>query len=118
MTLTVSEIIDHVELSSDRDHDKDYYDGLLDVTHGCFGITLSYNILHDHWKSSLVGHSDSNGAEDVAIRVTYHHNYWYNLNSRLPSFRFGQGLVILIINYHLRPLIIFIQIAIFTTTTS
>lgn len=82
-----------MELWSDRDHDKDYYDGLLDITHGCFGVTVSYSILHDHWKSSLVGHSDNNGAEDVAIRVTYHHNYWYNLNSRLPSFRFGQGLV-------------------------
>ncbi|KAG9023882.1 hypothetical protein FRB95_012374, partial [Tulasnella sp. JGI-2019a] len=83
--------VDHNDLSSDRDHDKDYYDGLLDITHGCFAITASYNILHDHWKSSLVGHSDSNGAEDVAIRVTFHHNYWYNLSSRLPSFRFGQG---------------------------
>lgn len=83
--------VDHVELSSNRDHDKDYYDGLLDITHGCYGVTVSYSILHDHWKSSLVGHSDSNGSEDVAIRVTYHHNYWYNLNSRLPSFRFGQG---------------------------
>ncbi|KAG9033647.1 hypothetical protein FRB95_014535 [Tulasnella sp. JGI-2019a] len=83
--------IDHVDLSSDRDHDKDYYDGLLDVTHGSFAVTISYCVLHDHWKTSLVGHSDDNGAEDVAIRVTYHHNYWYNLSSRLPSFRFGQG---------------------------
>ena len=65
--------IDHTELSSDRDHDKDYYDGLLDVTHGSFAITLSFNILHDHWKASLVGHSDSNGSEDAALRVTYHH---------------------------------------------
>jgi pectate lyase len=23
--------IDHVDVSSDRDHDKDYYDGLIDV---------------------------------------------------------------------------------------
>ncbi|KAG9007936.1 hypothetical protein FRB93_006955 [Tulasnella sp. JGI-2019a] len=83
--------VDHNELSSDRDHDKDYYDGLLDITHGCYGITASYNILHDHWKTSLIGHSDNNGAQDVALRVTLHHNYWYNLNSRLPSFRFGQG---------------------------
>ncbi|KAF8316775.1 pectin lyase-like protein [Clavulina sp. PMI_390] len=83
--------IDHNELSSDMSHDKDYYDGLLDITHGCYAVTYSYNILHDHWKTSLIGHSDSNGSEDVALRVTVHHNYWYNLNSRLPSFRFGQG---------------------------
>ncbi|KAF9033482.1 pectate lyase B [Hymenopellis radicata] len=83
--------VDHLDLSSDRDHDKDYYDGLLDVTHGCSGVTLSYNYLHDHWKASLVGHSDSNGSEDAALRVTYYGNYFENLNSRGPSFRFGQG---------------------------
>ena len=38
-----------------------------------------------------MGHSDSNGAEDTAITVTYAGNYWYNLNSRTPSFRFGHG---------------------------
>jgi pectate lyase len=25
------------------------------------------------------------------LRVTYHHNYWHNINSRLPSLRFGTG---------------------------
>ncbi|RPB12279.1 pectate lyase plyA [Morchella conica CCBAS932] len=84
--------IDHNDLSSDMDHDKDYYDGLLDITHGCDWITVSYNYLHDHWKASLVGHSDSNSAEDTGhLTVTYHHNYWKNLNSRGPSFRFGTG---------------------------
>lgn len=67
------------------------YDGLLDVTHGCTGITLSNNHIHDHFKASLVGHSDSNAAEDTAIRVTYFNNFFENLNSRGPSFRFGQG---------------------------
>ncbi|KAG6843979.1 hypothetical protein H0H87_010988 [Tephrocybe sp. NHM501043] len=83
--------IDHVDLSSDRDHDKDYYDGLLDITHGVTGITVSNSKLYDHWKASLVGHSDSNGAEDTPITVTYVNNYWSNLNSRTPSFRFGHG---------------------------
>jgi len=83
--------IDHVDLSSDRDHDKDYYDGLLDITHGCQYVTVSWSVLQHHWKASLVGHSDSNGAEDAVISVTYHHNYWNDLNSRMPSFRFGTG---------------------------
>jgi pectate lyase len=61
--------IDHLDLSSDRDHDKDYYDGLLDITHGSYGVTVTWTKLYNHWKSSLVGHSDSNGKEDVAIRV-------------------------------------------------
>jgi pectate lyase len=83
--------IDSVELSSDRDHDKDYYDGLLDITHGSFAVTVTNSYLHDHWKASLVGHSDSNEDEDLAIQVTYAYNYWANLNSRTPSFRFGHG---------------------------
>lgn len=84
--------VDHCDLSSDQTHDKDYYDGLLDVTHGCDWITISYNYLHDHWKASLVGHSDSNSAEDKGhLTVTYKHNYFKNLNSRTPSFRFGTG---------------------------
>ncbi|KAG8716274.1 hypothetical protein FRC09_015917 [Ceratobasidium sp. 395] len=83
--------IDHVDLSSDRDHDKDYYDGLLDITHGCYAVSVTNSYLHDHWKGSLVGHSDSNESEDKAIQVTYAYNKWYNLNSRTPSFRFGHG---------------------------
>ncbi|KDR71150.1 hypothetical protein GALMADRAFT_271307 [Galerina marginata CBS 339.88] len=83
--------VDHVDLSSDRDHDKDFYDGLLDITHGCTGITVTGSKLSNHWKASLVGHSDSNGAEDTKITVTYANNYWTNLNSRTPSFRFGHG---------------------------
>jgi pectate lyase len=42
------------------------------------------------WKGSLVGHSDSNAAEDTGkLHVTYHHNSFTNVNSRLPSVRFG-----------------------------
>ncbi|ORY18039.1 pectate lyase B [Clohesyomyces aquaticus] len=84
--------IDHCDLSSDRDHDKDYYDGLLDLTHAADFITVSNTFFHDHWKCSLVGHSDNNGDEDTAhLRVTYHNNYWKNINSRGPSIRFGTG---------------------------
>ena len=84
--------VDHVDLSSDRDHDKDYYDGLCDITHGSDYITVSNTYFHDHWKASLVGHSDSNEDEDSGnLIVTYANNYWSNVNSRGPSFRFGTG---------------------------
>lgn len=64
--------VDHCDLSSDRDHDKDYYDGLLDVTHASDFVTLSNNYLHDHFKASLVGHSDSNADEDTGhFTITY-----------------------------------------------
>ncbi|KAL5497938.1 hypothetical protein ACEPAH_2869 [Sanghuangporus vaninii] len=49
---------------------QDFYDGLLDITRGCTGITL-----HDHFKASLVGHSDSDGDGDAAITVTYVINF-------------------------------------------
>ncbi|KAJ8508422.1 hypothetical protein ONZ45_g9307 [Pleurotus djamor] len=83
--------IDHLDLSSDLDHDKDYYDGLLDITHGVTGITVTNTKLYNHYKGSLVGHSDSNASEDTKITVTYANNYFANINSRTPSFRFGHG---------------------------
>ncbi|KAF2808939.1 pectin lyase-like protein [Mytilinidion resinicola] len=82
--------VDHCDVSSDTDHDKDYYDGLVDVTHASDFVTISNTFLHDHWKASLVGHSDSNGDEDTGhLRVTYNNNYWYNIHSRGPSVRSG-----------------------------
>ncbi|KAF9257442.1 pectate lyase [Marasmius fiardii PR-910] len=83
--------IDHVELSSDRDHESDFYGDLLDITHGCTGVTVSNSKLSISWNASLVGDSDSNGAEDIPITVTYFGNYWSNLISRTPSIRFGHG---------------------------
>lgn len=71
---------------------KDYYDGLIDLTHAADFITVSNCKIHDHWKASLIGHSDSNSAEDKGhLRVTYYNNHWDNINSRGPSLRFGTG---------------------------
>jgi pectate lyase len=82
--------VDHNNLYSDQNHGKDYYDGLLDITHAGDYVTVSWNRFHDHFKVSLVGHSDTNGSEDTGhLHVTYHHNWFYSVNSRLPSIRFG-----------------------------
>jgi pectate lyase len=82
--------LDHNDLSSDLDHDIDFYDGLLDITHAADFVTVSWNILHDHYKCSLVGHSDSNASEDTGhLRVTYHHNEFRNCYERNPRVRFG-----------------------------
>lgn len=82
--------IDHCELFSDRDHGKDYYDGQIDITHAADFITVSWTVFHDHFKNSLVGHSDSNAAEDTGhLTVTYHHNLFTRVDSRNPSVRFG-----------------------------
>ncbi|KAH6724482.1 putative pectate lyase B [Leptodontidium sp. 2 PMI_412] len=69
---------------------KDDYDGLLDITHAADMVTVSWNKFSGHWKGSLVGHSDNNAAEDTGkLHVTYHHNQFDKVNSRLPSVRFG-----------------------------
>jgi pectate lyase len=82
--------IDHNDLSSDTTHGTDYYDGQIDITHAADYITVSYNYIHDHIKCSLVGHSDSNAAEDTGhLHVTYDHNYFKNCDQRTPSIRFG-----------------------------
>ncbi|MFD9503848.1 polysaccharide lyase family 1 protein [Streptomyces sp. NPDC060035] len=84
--------IDHNSFFADRDHDKDYYDGLLDITHASDNVTVSWNTFKNHYKGSLVGHSDSNESEDKGhLRVTYHHNHFQNIFSRIPSLRFGTG---------------------------
>ncbi|ORX77565.1 pectin lyase-like protein [Anaeromyces robustus] len=84
--------VDHCEIYNDKDHDKDYYDGLIDFTQASDYITISWNYLHDHYKTSLIGHSDRNASEDTGkLHITYHHNYFKNTSSRLPSLRFGTG---------------------------
>jgi pectate lyase len=82
--------LDHNDLSSDTTHASDYYDGLIDLTHAADYVTVSWNVLHDHIKCSLVGHSDTNGAEDIGhLRITYHHNLFRNCGQRSPRVRFG-----------------------------
>ncbi|WP_329407005.1 polysaccharide lyase family 1 protein [Streptomyces sp. NBC_00704] len=84
--------IDHNSFSADRDHDKDYYDGLLDINHASDFVTVSWNTFRDHYKGSLVGHSDNNASQDTGhLRVTYHHNRFTDVYSRIPSLRFGTG---------------------------
>ncbi|KAK0744878.1 pectin lyase fold/virulence factor [Apiosordaria backusii] len=84
--------IDHCEFFSALVADKDYYDGLVDSSHGSDFVTISHTYFHDHWKTTLVGHSDNNAGEDAGkLRVTYANNHFRNINSRAPLFRFGTG---------------------------
>ncbi|WP_437685005.1 pectate lyase family protein [Sorangium sp. So ce176] len=83
--------IDHCELWADSpavNSDKDKYDGLIDATHESSDITISWTYLHDHYKGMLVGSSDK---DDSDRRITFHHNRISNVNSRLPSYRGGNG---------------------------
>jgi pectate lyase len=80
--------IDHNEIYNSLDVDKDYYDELVSGKNQIDNITISYNYLHDSWKTSLWGSSDSDSYER---RVTFLGNHWQNAYSRMPLFRFGQG---------------------------
>jgi pectate lyase len=82
--------IDHCDLFSDREHGEDYYDGLLDIKNESSFITVSWTQFHDHFKTVLISSGDTQFA-DTTIRVTFHHNYFYNCESRLPSIRFGKA---------------------------
>lgn len=82
--------IDHCEFFSDREHGVDYYDGLLDIKNESSFITVSWCNFHDHYKTILISSGDEQYA-DTVIRVTFHHNYFYNCESRLPSIRFGKA---------------------------
>jgi len=85
--------IDHCELHSliGEGIGVDTYDGLLDIKEGSRYVTVSWCYLHDHMKTSLIGHTDNvNQMEtDTMMRVTMHHNYFQNTDGRNPSLRFG-----------------------------
>jgi pectate lyase len=68
--------------------DVDWYDGLLDIKKSSEYITVSWNYFHDSYKTSLIGSSDS---DDYDRKITFHHNIYYNVKSRTPSYRGGTG---------------------------
>jgi pectate lyase len=83
--------IDHCDLSSDLAHGKDYYDGLVDITHASDDVTISWTRFHDHYHPSLIGHDDANAAQDTGhLNVTYHHNLFEHTESYNPTIRFGK----------------------------
>lgn len=83
--------IDHNNLFSATKSDCDgagdtEFDGLIDIKKGARYITISYNHLHDHQKTGLLGSSDD---DDMDRFVTFHHNWYENVVSRTPLHRFG-----------------------------
>ena len=61
---------------------------MLDAKAEAEYITYSWNYLHDSWKTGLVGSSET---DTFDRKITMHHNYYRNCNSRLPLFRGGNG---------------------------
>ncbi len=81
--------IDHCDLSSQLHPDGASYDGLADITHAADWITVSWTRFHDHKDTGIIGHSDSNGAEDTGfLHVTYYYDWFQNVDAG-PRVRFG-----------------------------
>ena len=96
-TLTHHVWVDHCTFSDSPADDPggNDHDGLLDIKHGAAFITVSWNHFYNHRKTCLLGNSDNTGAEDIGrLKVTYHHNWFDNTNSRHPRVRFGEAHVV------------------------
>lgn len=87
--------IDHNELFAVNNEcngspDKDLtFESAIDIKKNATNITVSYNYIHDSKKVGLDGHTQSNGTTDFQRSITFHHNYYYNVNGRLPLQRGG-----------------------------
>ncbi|MFC7529665.1 polysaccharide lyase family 1 protein [Actinoplanes sp. GCM10030250] len=81
--------VDHNDLSNG-------YDGLIDIKRGSDFITVSWNRLHNHDKSMLLGHDDGNSSQDLGkLRVTYVHNWFEGTGQRHPRVRFANPVHVL-----------------------
>ena len=69
-------------ISNPAESDKAGGDGACDFKRGMY-FTNSYNYYEGYHKTNLVGASDSN----LQFHLTYHHNYWYQCESRGPLAR-------------------------------
>ncbi|MBS1156257.1 MAG: hypothetical protein H6R07_2181 [Proteobacteria bacterium] len=106
--------LDHNTMSDGANHDKLYgpvstwdfggnaqiaeqkvqhHDGLIDITKASNYVTVSYNHFLDHDKTGLIGGTDTaslTAENPLALKVTFHGNYYKNNKQRQPRVRFGQ----------------------------
>ena len=84
METNVSNVwVDHCLLEASGG-EAEGYDGLFDLKANTQYVTLSWTILRNSERGGLVNSSDSDLSSNF---VTYHHNYYQNLHSRLPLLR-------------------------------
>ncbi len=63
------------------------FESAIDIKKASHNVTVSYNYIHDSKKVGLDGSSSSD--IDGGREITYHHNYYKNVNARLPLQRGG-----------------------------
>jgi pectate lyase len=76
---------DHLTLEASGG-ESEGYDGLFDMKNNTRYVTLSWSHLLNSERGGLVGSGDSDSGNGP---VTYHHNHFQNLNSRVPLLRFA-----------------------------
>lgn len=62
------------------------YDSLLDMKAGVTNVTVSYNHYRNSSRAGLIGSSDSDAAN---TNITFHHNWYENIEQRTPLLRHG-----------------------------
>ncbi|MFJ5777076.1 pectate lyase [Streptomyces sp. NPDC093094] len=77
--------VDHVTLEASGG-ESEGYDGLFDMKDNTQYVTLSYSILRNSGRGGLIGSSESDVSNGY---VTFHHNLYQNLDSRVPLLRGG-----------------------------
>jgi pectate lyase len=77
--------VDHVTLRASGGESQGY-DGLFDMKSNTKYVTLSWSHLVGSERGGLVGSGDSDNQNNF---ITYHHNHFQNLNSRVPLLRFA-----------------------------
>ncbi|WP_185232208.1 pectate lyase family protein [Teredinibacter franksiae] len=75
--------VDHVTLEA-FGGENEGYDGLFDMKADTNYVTLSYSVLMNSGRGGLVGSSSGDLGNGP---VTYHHNHYINIDSRVPLLR-------------------------------
>jgi pectate lyase len=86
MESTVNNIwVDHNTLEASGG-ESDGYDSMLDMKAGVTNVTVSWNHYRNSSRAGLIGSSDS---DDANTNITFHHNYYENIEQRTPLLRHG-----------------------------
>ena len=92
--------VDHCDFATDKNRGWDYWGKDITITREADYVTVSWNKFHDTHLSVLISGGIKGHESDAGkLRVTLHHNFWYNVSEREPSMNYGR--VHMFNNYHL-----------------
>ena len=77
--------VDHATLEASGG-EAEGFDGLFDMKNNTQYVTLSYSILRNSGRGGLIGSSETDRTNDF---ITFHHNFYKNIDSRTPLLRGG-----------------------------